>query len=53
MHGVLQDLDGRVPGRLPFPDGGDGGGGHGTTVTGSGDVYIAQLSGRVQKFVKQ
>ena len=30
-----------------------GPGGHGTTVTKSGDVFIAQLSGMVQKFVKQ
>ena len=28
-------------------------GGHGVAVTDSGDVYIAQLSGVVQKFVKQ
>jgi hypothetical protein len=27
-------------------------GGHGVAVTDSGDVYIAQLSGVVQKFVK-
>jgi DNA-binding beta-propeller fold protein YncE len=51
--GVLHDLDGRVAGRLPFPEGGAGGGGHGTAVTESGDVYIAQLSGVVQKFVRQ
>ena len=54
VGGVLHDLDGKVLGRLPFPAGGGGsGGGHGTTVTDSGDVYIAQLSGIVQKFVQQ
>ena len=53
VGGVLQDLDGKVLGRLPFPEGGGGGGGHGTVVTDTGDVYIAQLSGIVQKFVKQ
>ena len=46
--GVLRNLKGEVLGRLP-----GGGGGHGTTVTESGDVFVAQLSGRVQKFVKQ
>ncbi len=46
--GTLFDLDGKVLGKLPGP-----GGGHGTAVTSSGDVYIAQLSGKVQKFVKQ
>jgi DNA-binding beta-propeller fold protein YncE len=51
--GVLLDLDGKVLGRLSFPVGGDEGGGHGTTVSDSGDVYVAQLSGKVQKFVKQ
>jgi hypothetical protein len=28
-------------------------GGHGVAVTDSGAVYVAQLSGVVQKFVKQ
>jgi DNA-binding beta-propeller fold protein YncE len=51
VGGVLCDLDGKALGRLPFPGGGAGG--HGTTVTESGDVYVAQLSGVVQKFVKQ
>lgn len=46
--GVLRNLKGEILGQLP-----GGGGGHGTTVTASGDVYIAQLSGRVQKFVKR
>ena len=46
--GVLRNLKGEVVARLP----GDPGG-HGTTVTESGDVFIAQLSGMVQKFVKQ
>lgn len=54
VGGILTDLDGKALGRLPFPQGaGGGGGGHGTAVTESGDVYIAQLSGVVQKFVKQ
>jgi DNA-binding beta-propeller fold protein YncE len=51
--GVLRDLDGKVLGRLPFPSGEDGGGGHGTAITNSGDIYIAQLSGVVHKFAKQ
>jgi DNA-binding beta-propeller fold protein YncE len=45
--GVLRDLDGKVLARLPEV------GGHGTAVSDSGDVYLAQLSGKVQKFVKQ
>jgi hypothetical protein len=45
--GILRNLDGSEAGRLPET------GGHGTAVTGSGDVYLAQLSGIVQKFVKQ
>ena len=44
---ILRDLEGRVLGRLPGTTGG-----HGVAVTDSGDVYIAQLSGVVQKFVK-
>jgi DNA-binding beta-propeller fold protein YncE len=48
--GVLRDLSGKALGRLPGPG---VAGGHGVTVTDSGDVYIAQLSGIVQKFVKQ
>jgi DNA-binding beta-propeller fold protein YncE len=48
--GILRDLEGRVLGRLPGPG---VGGGHGVAVTESGDVYIAQLSGVVQKFVRQ
>ena len=46
--GTLRDLNGKVLGKLP----GDPGG-HGVAVTDAGDVYIAQLSGVVQKFVKQ
>jgi DNA-binding beta-propeller fold protein YncE len=45
--GVLRDLDGKVLARLPET------GGHGTAVAASGDVYLAQLSGKVQKFVRQ
>jgi len=46
--GVLRDLQGTVLDKLPGdPDG------HGTAVSDSGDVYIAQLNGTVQKFVKK
>ena len=45
--GVLTDLNGKVRARLPEV------GGHGTAVSDSGDVYLAQLSGKVQKFVRQ
>ncbi len=45
--GILRNLRGGVLARLPGNPGG-----HGTTVTESGDVFIAQLSGVVQKFVK-
>ena len=51
VGGVLTDLEGKVLGRLPFPEGGSNSG-HGTAVTDSGDVYLAQLSGKVDKFVK-
>src|SRR5437660_11056980 len=46
--GVLRQLDGTVVGQLPGNPGG-----HGVAVSDGGDVYIAQLSGIVQKFVKQ
>ena len=46
--GVLRQLDGTVVGQLPGNPGG-----HGVAVSDGGDVYIAQLSGVVQKFVKQ
>jgi DNA-binding beta-propeller fold protein YncE len=46
--GVLRDLEGKVLGALPGNPGG-----HGAAVSDSGDVYIAQLSGIVQKFIKQ
>ncbi len=45
--GVLRNLQGEILGRLP-----GGGGGHGMTVTEAGDVFAAQLSGTVQKFIK-
>jgi hypothetical protein len=45
---VLRDLDGKALGRLP-----EAMGAHGVAVSGSGDVYLAQLTGVVQKFVKQ
>jgi len=48
--GILRDLDGRVLGQLPGPG---TAGAHGVVATESGDVYLAQLSGVVQKFVKQ
>ena len=44
--GVLRNLDGSVAARLP----GDVGG-HGTTVAADGSVFVAQLSGTVQRFV--
>jgi len=47
---VLFNLDGHVMGRLPN---GNAASGHGVAVSDSGDVYLAQLSGKVQKFVKQ
>ena len=46
--GILRSLDGTALGKLPGNPGG-----HGVAVADSGDVYIAQLSGVVQKFVKQ
>jgi DNA-binding beta-propeller fold protein YncE len=45
---TLRDLDGKIVGKLPGATGG-----HGVTVTDAGDVYLAQLTGVVQKFVKQ
>ena len=47
--GVLRNLDGKVVGRLSGPA---TAGAHGVTATASEDVYLAQLSGVVQKFVK-
>jgi DNA-binding beta-propeller fold protein YncE len=46
--GVLWDLGGKVLGKLPQAPGG-----HGTAVSDTGDVYLAQLSGIVQKYVKE
>ena len=46
--GILRRLDGTIVGKLPGNPGG-----HGVAVTDAGDVYIAQLTGVVQKFVKQ
>ena len=45
---VLRDLDGKALGRLP-----EASGAHGAAVDDAGNVYLAQLSGIVQKFVKQ
>ena len=42
---VLRDLNGKAIGRLP-----EGTGAHGATVDAEGNVYLAQLSGIVQKF---
>ena len=50
--GVLRDLNGKAIGRLPAEAGGAGGP-HGITVSGSGDVYVALLSGVAQKFVRK
>ena len=48
--GVLVNLKGEVLTKLP---GGSFGGAHAVAVAESGDVYLAQLSGKVQKFIKQ
>lgn len=45
--GTLRNLDGSSAAELP-----GGTGGHGMTVANDGGVFVAQLSGRVQKFVK-
>jgi DNA-binding beta-propeller fold protein YncE len=45
---VVRDSTGKALGRLP-----DASGGHGVSVAESGDVYLAQVRGAVQKFVKQ
>ena len=44
---VLRDLNGKPIGRLS-----EGGGAHGAAVDAQGNVYLAQLSGIVQKFAK-
>ena len=44
--GALRELDGTILTELP-----DGYGGHGMTVSHDGEVFVAQLSGRVQRFV--
>ena len=48
--GTLHDREGRVLGRLPGPG---TAGAHGVAATESGEVYLAQLSGVVQKFVRR
>ena len=45
--GTVRDLDGKVLGTLPGVPGG-----HGIAATDSGDVYVPQFTGVVQKFVK-
>jgi|SRR5579863_6022522 len=48
--GVLMNLKGEVTGKLPNAGASTG---HAVAVSDSGDVYLALLNGRVQKFVKQ
>jgi DNA-binding beta-propeller fold protein YncE len=50
--GVLRDLEGKALGQLPA-EVGNAGGAHGMAVSDSGDVYVGQLSGMAQKFVKR
>jgi DNA-binding beta-propeller fold protein YncE len=45
---VLRDLNGKVIGRFP-----DAQAAHGAAIDKAGSVYLAQLSGIVQKYVKQ
>ena len=45
---VLRDLNGQIIGRFP-----DAQAAHGAAVDKAGSVYLAQLSGIVQKYVKQ
>ena len=45
--GTLRNLEGVAVATLP-----DGNGGHGMTMTDAGEVFVAQLGGRVQKFVE-
>ena len=45
--GTLRNLEGEAVATLP-----GGNGGHGMTVSDAGEVFVAQLSGRVQKFVR-
>jgi len=49
---VLRDLEGKILGKLPADVGGSGTA-HGIAVAPSGDVYVGQLSGKAQKFVRQ
>jgi DNA-binding beta-propeller fold protein YncE len=48
--GVLFNLQGEVVGRLPKAN---ASGGHGVAAGDSGDVYLAQLNGKVQKYVQR
>ena len=45
--GTLRNLEGEAVATLP-----GGNGGHGMTVSNAGDVFVAQLAGRVQKFAR-
>jgi len=47
--GILRDLEGKVLGSLK----GDVGGTHGVAVSEAGDVYVGQLTGVAQKFVRR
>ena len=48
--GLCGISEGKVLGQLPGPG---SAGAHGIAATDAGDVYLAQLSGVVQKFVRQ
>jgi hypothetical protein len=50
--GILRNLDGKPVVKLSA-EVGDPGTAHAVAVSESGDVYVAQLSGVAQKFVKQ
>jgi hypothetical protein len=52
---VLLNLEGQIVGRLAPPGNlpGQVSGAHGIAVTDSGEVYVAELNWRVQKFVRQ
>ena len=48
--GVLLNLKGEVVARLP---GVSAGAAHAVAVSGSGELYLAELSGKVQEFIRQ
>ena len=51
VGGFLYDLGGKALGRLPLPKSALGGG-HEMTVADSRNVYVAELSGVVEKFMR-